>query len=222
MGDPGPDDTTAEPNLSAGDFSAWSVRMRAAIRAQAGSDVPCAGCTACCTSSQFIHIGPDETETLARVPAALLSPAPRLPAGHMVLGYDERGHCPMLVDNRCSIYGHRPRTCRTYDCRVLTAAGLDAEGPQAAIGRRAKRWRFAFPGPDDHIEFDAVRAAAAFLDRHRELLAEWMDPASITPGRLAAVAVMVSGAFLAGESGTGRRAVVEPDPEQVRAALIAG
>jgi Fe-S-cluster containining protein len=31
----------------------------------------------------------------------------------------------MLIDNRCSIYPHRPRTCGTYDCRVFPAAGLD-------------------------------------------------------------------------------------------------
>ena len=31
----------------------------------------------------------------------------------------------MLVDGRCSIYEHRPRTCRTYDCRIFTATGLD-------------------------------------------------------------------------------------------------
>ena len=33
-------------------------------------------CTACCTSSQFVHIEPDETDTLAHIPAALRFPAP--------------------------------------------------------------------------------------------------------------------------------------------------
>src|ERR1700680_3946260 len=95
--------------LAAGDFSAWINDMQRAIRGERGSDVPCGGCTACCTSSQFIHIAPDETDTLYRIPAELLFSAPRLPRGHVVLGYDERGHCPMLIDNRCSIYQHRPR-----------------------------------------------------------------------------------------------------------------
>jgi hypothetical protein len=53
----------------AGDFSSWLAGMQAAIRGERGSDVPCDGCTACCTSSQFIHVGPDETDTLARIPA---------------------------------------------------------------------------------------------------------------------------------------------------------
>ena len=62
--------------------------------------MPCGTCTACCTSSQFVHIGPDEVDTLAHIPAELLFPAPRMPKGHVLLGYDERGHCPMLIDER--------------------------------------------------------------------------------------------------------------------------
>src|SRR5204863_6078536 len=83
---------------------------------------------------------------------------PRLPKGHVLLGYDERGHCPMLVDDRCSIYEHRPRTCRTYDCRVFPAAGLDADQP--AIAERVRRWRFAYPTAADRARHEAVRAAA--------------------------------------------------------------
>ncbi len=90
----------ADGDLPAGDFSSWMIEMQGAIRGEHGSDVPCDGCTACCTSSQFIHIGPDETDTLAHIPAELLFPAPGLPPGHVVLGYDERGHCPMLIDER--------------------------------------------------------------------------------------------------------------------------
>ena len=144
--------------LPAGDFSAWLAAMQAALRGEQDADVPCAGCTACCTSSQFVHIEPDETDALAHIPAALLFPAPRLPRGHVLLGYDERGHCPMLVDGRCSIYEHRPRTCRTYDCRVFAAAGLDADQP--AVAARVGRWRFAYPTDADRDRHDAVRAAA--------------------------------------------------------------
>jgi Fe-S-cluster containining protein len=117
-----------EGALAAGAFSAWLAGMRAALDGEADAVVPCAGCTACCTASQFVHIGPDETVTLAHIPPELLFPAPRLPRGHMVLGYDERGHCPMLVDGCCSIYEHRPRACRTYDCRIVPAAGVEPNG----------------------------------------------------------------------------------------------
>ncbi|MDQ3896986.1 MAG: hypothetical protein M3326_07025, partial [Actinomycetota bacterium] len=80
--------------LPAGDFSSWLVEMRGALRGENPATVPCGGCTACCRSSKFIHIGPDETDTLAHIPPELVFPAPR-PRGHFVLGYDEHGHCPM-------------------------------------------------------------------------------------------------------------------------------
>jgi Fe-S-cluster containining protein len=152
-----------EDHLPAGDFSSWLHGMEAALAGAAAADVPCGGCTACCTSSQFVHIDPDETDTLAHIPAALLFPAPGRPRGHVLLGYDERGHCPMLVDGRCSIYEHRPRTCRAYDCRIFAAVGLDVDaedGHKEEIARRARRWRFSFPTDDDRRRQDAVRAAA--------------------------------------------------------------
>ncbi len=137
---------------SAGRFSEWLEDL------VAGGEmaVPCDGCTACCTSSQFVHIEPDETDTLARVPAALRFPAPGLPRGHVVLGYDEQGRCPMLVDGACSIYEHRPRTCRTYDCRVFAATGVAPDSTQPAIAARVREWRFEV---DDEARWKAVHAA---------------------------------------------------------------
>ena len=132
--------------------------MQRALRGAGGSNVPCDGCTACCRSSQFIDIAPDETDTLVHVPAELLFPAPGRPAGHVVLGYDETGCCPMLIDNRCSIYEHRPQTCRTYDCRVLTAARVELDDEtKALIAERTQRWRFGYPNPDDRARQRAVR-----------------------------------------------------------------
>jgi len=162
------DDMNEEPDLPAGDFSAWMAEMQGALRGERSADVPCGGCTACCTSSQFVHIGPDESDTLVRIPAALLFPAPGLPSGHVLLGYDERGHCPMLVDDRCSIYEHRPRTCRTYDCRIFpaTGVGLDDDDAKVHIARRVQRWRFSFPTQADRDQHDAVRTAATSLHQH--------------------------------------------------------
>src|SRR5688500_18603130 len=104
----------ADGALAAGDFATWLHGFRAAVATGSRVDVPCDGCTACCTSGQFVHIGPDETDTLAHVPGELLAPVPRRPAGHVVLGYDSAGRCPMLIDGACSIYAHRPRACRMY------------------------------------------------------------------------------------------------------------
>ena len=153
--------SAAEPELDAGPFSTWLTSMTAALRDEGDADVPCDGCTACCTASQFVTIGPDETDTIAHIPDALLFAAPGRPR-HFVLGYDERGHCPMLVDAGCGIYEHRPRACRTYDCRIFSATGLevDAEAESKAdIAARAARWRFTFPGNEDRRRQEAVRVA---------------------------------------------------------------
>ena len=208
-------DVTEDQLLSAGGFSAWLVGMQRALRGQGGSDVPCGGCTACCTSFQFIHIGPDEAETLAHIPAELLFPAPRLPTGNVLLGYDEHGHCPMLIEGECSIYEHRPRTCRTYDCRVLPAAGVELDDEdQRPIAWQARRWRFGFPAEVDQIEHDAVRAAARFVQEHEDLLPEHIVPPNAT--RRAVLAVQLHDAFLRRDDDTGRSVVVDPEPEAIR------
>jgi hypothetical protein len=142
--------------------------MGAALAGEADADVPCAGCTACCASSRFVHIEPDEVDALARIPHELLFPAPHRPEGHLVLGYDERGRCPMLGDDGCSIYAHRPRTCRTFDCRVFAAAGIDPDDEGSAVAQRARRWRFDTPSDGDRQELASVRVAAtAFIAERR-------------------------------------------------------
>lgn len=191
------DNRSDESGLAAGDFSSWTDEMLGAIRGERSADVPCGGCTACCTSSQFVAIGPDEIDTLSHIPAELLFPAPRLPDGHVVLGYDESGHCPMLVDDRCSIYEHRPRTCRTYDCRVFPAAGLAPEGDdKILIARQAQRWQFSHPNPADRTLHDALRAAAAFLNDHTDLLP---GGAATNATQLAVVAIEIHDLFLGGD-----------------------
>jgi Fe-S-cluster containining protein len=158
-------DVAGDGALGAGTFTAWLESMRGALEGVRDADVPCDGCTACCRSSQFVHIAPDETDALAHVPRELQFPAPGLPKGHVVLGYDDRGHCPMLVDDRCSIYEHRPRACRTYDCRVFAAADVEPDGErQVEIAARVRRWRFEEPADADRAAHEAVRAAARASD----------------------------------------------------------
>ena len=174
-------DVIADEPLPAGPFAAWLDGMQRALRGDRASDVPCGVCTACCTSSQFVHIRPDEVDTLAHVPRHLLFPTPRMPKGHVLLGYDEHGHCPMLVDGACSIYEHRPQTCRTYDCRVFPASGVELDdNEKRAIARQAARWVFDFPTEVDRAGYDAVRAAAAFVRDHPDRLPDGVVPANAT------------------------------------------
>lgn len=155
---------TNELSLSAGDFSSWLREFRNALTKQGGIEVDCDDCIGCCTSSYFVLVEPEETETLARIPREALFEAPGMPRGHSVLGYAKDGRCPMLKGARCTVYEDRPQACRIYDCRVLAAAGLSAGGEdKEVINRRVKEWTFKFPTDLDRDEHSAVRAAAAFI-----------------------------------------------------------
>jgi len=192
------DDVAGDGPLDAGRFTTWLGDIGAAIRGERDSDVPCGDCTACCEASQFIHVGPDEADTLAHIPAALLFPAPGLPSDHRLMGYDAHGRCPMLLDRRCSIYAHRPRTCRTYDCRVFAAADVVDDDPtKEAVAGRARRWRFDEPLAADVALHGAVRAAAAFLASHATELPDEIAPR--TPTQLAVLAVEAHGVFVPGD-----------------------
>lgn len=141
-----------------------------------------------------------------------------MPKGSVLLGYDQNGHCPMLVDGGCLIYEHRLRTCRTYDCRIFPATGIDpGEGDKAAITRQARRWRFDLSSEDDRVRHDAVRAASRFVREWRDRLPEGERPATATHG--AVLAIRIHPAFLGRDEETDRPVVVDPDADTVRVAL---
>jgi hypothetical protein len=167
----------------------------------------------------FIHVGPGETQTLARIPKALLFPAPGMPKGHRLMGYNERGECPMLVDDRCSIYEHRPQTCRKYDCRVLAATGIKLDA--SAVAGRVRRWKFAVGGNQARKEYSAVRAAAEYLLEHRKSFPAGTLPAH--PAQLAALAIKVYEVFCQSDEEPGPQAGVDgrPSHEIVKAVLDA-
>ena len=204
------EDDDGDDPIPAGPFSAW-LSAAADPQRRTDLDVPCGTCTACCRSAYFVHIEPDEADTLRHVPKALLFPAPGRPKGHQLLGFDDDGRCPMLTDAGCSIYEHRPRTCRSYDCRVFTATGLSpAADGKVEIERRTRRWRFDTTSePNAAAELAAVRRAAAYLaDRSDECFPDGGAP--LQHGQRAAVAIRIHRLFLA---------PTDPAPSEVRAAL---
>ena len=172
--------------LAAGNFSPWLAETRAAISGKGSANVPCGTCTACCRTHNIL-IAADETETLAHVASTLQIPASRMPHGDLLMMHEESGDCPMLVDERCSIYEHRPRMCRTYDCRVFPASGLAAGEDKPVIDEQAQRWSFSYPTSADRIEYDAVLAAASLLADNWQLLAEAEIPTNQIQLALAAV-----------------------------------
>jgi uncharacterized protein len=207
---------SGQPDLPAGGFSSWLRRTRSSLADEREAGVPCGECCACCTSSHFVHVGPEETEALARIPRELLFAAPGQPRGTLLLGYDENGRCPMLTGHECSIYEHRPLTCRTYDCRVFAAAGIAAD--RAQITQRAQRWKFSHPTRDDRAQHAAVQAAARFV---RERAGHFPGGAvPDDPAQVAVLALKVSDVFLerGGEPGEAGRA---PSDAEVARAIVA-
>ena len=203
---------TEEQDLPAGRFSSWLRRIRSAHVKENGADVPCGECNACCRSYYFIPIRPEETEALARIPKKLLVTAPDLPEGHVVLGYDEQGRCPMLIADQCSIYEHRPLTCRSYDCRIFPAAGIEpGDEGKAPIAQQIRRWKFSYPTPRDRNQHAAVQAAARFLRERKECFPAGVVPSDST--QLAILAIKVYDVFLKPNDKSGKTGRVSRDCE---------
>lgn len=152
--------------VDAGPFGAWLEAFRASLRGRGGTDVPCGDCVGCCISSYSILVRPEDTRTLAVIPAHLLTDVPSLGAGVKAMGYYPDGTCPMLQAGRCSIYEDRPQTCRDYDCRLFAAAGIDAGEGKIAINKRVREWRFTYESEAERSSHEAIRAAAAFIRDH--------------------------------------------------------
>jgi Fe-S-cluster containining protein len=152
--------------MNAGNFSDWLRAMRTALAGGVGMDVACGTCVGCCTSSYFVKVRAHEKAALEHIGSDNLRPVPGATNGNMLMGFDEQGHCFMFANGGCSIYQHRPETCRTYDCRVFTAAGMNAGPGKSEINERISRWSFDYPNDRDREEHRAVTAAANFMRQH--------------------------------------------------------
>lgn len=207
-------------HVAAGPFSEWlHATHRARKLSVLGAAVPCGTCTGCCQASMFIHIAPHETRALARIPRRLLFPAPGLPKGHWLMGYDANGRCPMLVDRRCSIYEDRPQTCRDFDCRVFAASGInpDQRGPNTELTDRVRAWRFDHPSDADSTEHAAVREAGRFLSEHRDAFPEAALPNN--PVQLALLAVRLYELFLGLNDAADKKRAL-PTPAEIARAVL--
>ena len=175
---------TDPPAEDAGAFDPWLARTRTGFDQPATADVPCKGCSACCRAGYFVHLGPYDDAARAHIPPELLFPAPGLP-GHQILPVTESGQCPMYGATGCTIYAHRPQTCRDYDCRVFAATGIDAGVDE--VDARVAAWRFQAPDR----KRAAVARCAAFVQHHeadlRDLLPEHPPQRAVAVLRAAAL-----------------------------------
>jgi len=162
--------------IDAGPFGEWLAQFRDSLRGRGGTNVPCGTCVGCCISSYSILVRPEDTQTLAVIPAGLLTSVESLGVGVKAMGYLHDGSCPMLHAGKCSIYADRPQTCRDYDCRVFAAAGIEAGPNKTVINERVGKWRFSYPGESDRAAHHAIEAAAAFIREHGKAFPELRFP----------------------------------------------
>lgn len=150
---------------AAGGFSAWLRAMRRSLAGGEGAPVACGDCVGCCTSGYFIKVRPHETASLAHIPPGHLETGEA--DGTRYMAALPNGHCPMYRAGSngggCSIYPHRPETCRVYDCRIFAAAGIDAGEGRTMINGRIAAWRFDYENEQARREHRAVTAAANYL-----------------------------------------------------------
>lgn len=144
----------------AGDFGEWLDGFRVAVTAGRAVDVPCGACTACCRSGQLIPVQQDEADALAHIRPEDLAPMPG-EVGTFVLTHDDGGRCSQLAAEGCTVYEHRPRACRNYDCRIFPAAGVLPDAP--LIAEAAAGWRFSHASSLDRQRQSSVRTAAVVL-----------------------------------------------------------
>jgi Fe-S-cluster containining protein len=193
-------------------FGAWLRATIATLDRDVPAEVPCGACNACCRTFHQLHIRPEEKRARKRLPKEYLSVARGLPPGYLLLGYTNDGACPMLVDGRCAVYEDRPLVCRTYDCRMYAATGVEPD--RAEIAEQVRRWRFGYPSAEDHDLQAAVLAAVRFIREHRECLPS--DAARDQPIRVATLAVYAHARFLPGAT-TGMRRRPVSDRDRVHA-----
>lgn len=182
--------SNVQQDKSAGKFSEWLQETQSSMQGLSDANVSCGDCSACCNSSYFIHLKPSDSQALAHIPKELTFPAPGLPKGHRLMGYDEHGRCPMFIAGQCSIYAHRPQTCRQYDCRIFPATGLEIhEAGKEKILAQAKRWSFECATPQERNAFAAVQAAAKFINQYATHFPKGFIPSNTTQQAVMAIRI---------------------------------
>ncbi|MDH5737277.1 MAG: YkgJ family cysteine cluster protein [Gammaproteobacteria bacterium] len=159
-------------------FSNWLSEFEEALEGRGDCNVPCEDCVGCCTSSYFVHIKPTDKESIKRIPPELMFAAPGLPEGHYVLGYDDKGHCPMFRVGKCSIYEYRPETCRQYDCRVFAVTGTKPESDRKEIFFKSETWQIDVSSSLEKKVIEAIRTSARFLKKYNHLFPKGYIPSN--------------------------------------------
>lgn len=141
-----------------GDFEAYlSVAGNVGKRS-----VPCNGCVSCCYHP---IIGIDPSEENPEHLAHLLT-EPDVEDGKLRLLKRADGACIHLGDAGCTVYEHRPRVCRGYDCRPWSLLFMHTIFPG---GHKSPFWVYQTNTLRGRMLFDAFYLAGRMA--HKQL--EW-------------------------------------------------
>ncbi len=185
---------TMKRKLNAGEFAVWLNEFIQTMRGDGKGSVPCGDCVGCCTSSKFVLVRPSDTVAVRNIPKEILFQAPGLPKGYYLMGYDEKGHCPMFKSDRCSIYKFRPETCKQYDCRVMAASGISLEDETTYITNRVRSWKFQYSTDESKKLSKAVKLSGIFLFEFRDDFPENFIP--LLNSQLSVLAIRVHTVFI--------------------------
>ena len=186
--------------IDAGDFGTWLQQIQAVLRGGTeGTDVPCGDCVGCCSSHWPVALRAEDEALVPLVPASLLLEPEDAPEGLRYMGYREDGTCPMLVKRQCRVYAQRPQTCRDFDCRIFTAAGIASAGAdKPLINERLSVWHFSYASAEDLAVHQAIQATAAFLQGEAREVPGFHFP--VAPIAIAGLALKAHPVFLNGNA----------------------
>lgn len=88
--------------------------VRTAAKREGGSNVDCSKCNSQCCRTYEVSFQEGDDRSLFVHDSK----------GNFVLPMDESKTCKYLGKDGCTIYEHRPKACRNYDCRGLAFLGL--------------------------------------------------------------------------------------------------
>ena len=163
----------------AGALSAFLADFRLGQHEGTTLSTPCGNCSACCSSGLEIFIDQSEVEVLALLPHDSLVPLEDRQAGNFMLRSRKDGRCPMLGSSGCTTYDRRPRTCRSFDCRIFTATGIEPPGGRTSkVAIRARNWTFDDSKSSEGTTRQALDATVKFLKAFEEVFI----PYGIEPG----------------------------------------